>query len=438
MTRSIVASVLAYCAVILAMAGARAETESRVALAIGNGGYEHLPRLPNPPNDARLIAATLKGLGFTLIGGKEQTDLDRAGFEQAIREFGSRLAGGSVGLFYYAGHGVQVEGVNYLVPISANPATVADVDFELIDAGLVLKQMEAAGSKLNLVLLDACRNNPFGGRGLRGAGGGLAQMRATTGTLISYATQPGSVAMDGNEGNSPYTLALAEAMKKPGIPVLDVFNTVGLAVDKATNGRQQPWLSSSPIDGNFYFYGPATVTVAPPPTFDERQIELAFWDAIKNSTTPADFEDYLKRYPTGAFASLAQRKLDALRTPASRPAAAQISRIRLRQAVLVRESNLDWEWIEKDPRDNREVHFHFQQISSAPTELTLYDKSRDMYARLNFTDHRASRLCKILEKSTTPLVRFGPGVAPMPKIIMRFVPAATRLKLLRSVLASTR
>jgi uncharacterized caspase-like protein len=164
-------------------------TGRRVALVVGNGAYQHLPRLENPENDAQLMAATLKSLGFELIGGSALTDLDRRGFEKAIRDFGAVLTGGAVGLFYYAGHGVQMQGENYLVPVAANPTNSADIDFELVDAGLVLRQMEAAGSKLNFVILDACRNNPFSGRGLRDAGGGLAQMRAPAGTVVSYATR---------------------------------------------------------------------------------------------------------------------------------------------------------------------------------------------------------------------------------------------------------
>jgi hypothetical protein len=129
-----------------------------------------------------------------------------------IREFGAKLAGGSVGLVYYAGHGVQVQGNNYLVPVGANLTSAADIDYELIDANLLLRQMKSAGSKLNFVILDACRNNPLSGRGLRDATGGLAPMHAPTGTLISYATQPGNVARDGSNGHSPYTKALAEAL----------------------------------------------------------------------------------------------------------------------------------------------------------------------------------------------------------------------------------
>jgi uncharacterized caspase-like protein len=172
-----------------------------------------------------------------------------------VRAFGNRLQGADVGLFYYAGHGVQVRGQNYLVPVDANPTREADVDFELLDANLVLRQMEGAGTRLNLVMLDACRNNPLASRGFRSTGGGLAQMDAPEGTLISFATAPGKLALDGSEGDSPYTKALAEIIRKPGLDVFQTFNQVGLAVASATGGSQQPWLSLSPIKGDFYFAG---------------------------------------------------------------------------------------------------------------------------------------------------------------------------------------
>jgi hypothetical protein len=250
--------------------------ENRVALVIGNANYRNVPSLTNPASDAKLMANTLKTLGFKLVGDEAQIDLDKAGLDSAVRSFGSQLQGADVGLFYYAGHGLQVRGANYLVPVGANPVREADVDFELEDVALVLRQMEASGTRLNLVMLDACRNNPFGGRGLRAIDSGLAQMRAPEGTLISFATQPGNVAQDGANGNSPYSKALAQTLLRPGLGVFDAFNEVGLTVKKATGGEQQPWLSSSPIDGSFYFAGstkadearptPAMVTQSGSPT----------------------------------------------------------------------------------------------------------------------------------------------------------------------------
>jgi hypothetical protein len=240
--------------------------DKRVALVIGNSAYDNVALLENPANDARLIADTLRDLGFALVGGGAQLDLDKASFDRAVQSFGAQLQGADVGLFFYAGHGVQVRGTNYLIPVDANPTRETDVDFQMLDTTLVLRQMEGAGARLNLVVLDACRNNPFGGRGLvvgrgsdretvrlRDTASGLRQMQAPEGTLISFATQPGSVARDGIDGHSPYSKALAETIRRPGLGIFDVFNEVGLQVKRATGGGQQPWVSSSPIDGTFYF-----------------------------------------------------------------------------------------------------------------------------------------------------------------------------------------
>jgi TPR repeat protein len=233
-----------------------AHAEKRVALVVGNSAYQNVGRLDNPANDASLMANTLKGLGFTLVGNGAQLDLDKTALDGAVQNFGQKIQGADVALFYYAGHGVQVRGSNYLVPVNANPTREADVDFQMVDINLVLNQMQGSGTRLNLVILDACRNNPFGGRGLRSSEGGLAQITAPEGTLISYATQPGSVAQDGGDGNSPYTKALATTIRRPGLELFQAFNQVGLAVKRSTGGSQQPWVSSSPIDGNFYFASP--------------------------------------------------------------------------------------------------------------------------------------------------------------------------------------
>ncbi|MFB9266469.1 caspase domain-containing protein, partial [Bradyrhizobium erythrophlei] len=281
--------------------------ETRIALVVGNSEYQNVSPLTNPTKDARLIAETLTRLGFSLVGGGAQLDLDKAHFDVTVQAFGRQLLGADVGLFYYAGHGIQVRGTNYLVPISANPTREADVDFQMVDVGLVLKQMEGSGTKLNIVILDACRNNPFGGRGLRAAEGGLAQIRAPEGTLLSYATQPGNVALDGGDGHSPYTRALVETMQRPGLDVLQAFNQVGLIVKRATGGSQQPWVSSSPIDGSFYFASApptiaAPIVAAAPPTppkalpvprsLDQRALEFAAIDMDRSSGDPAAFLAY--------------------------------------------------------------------------------------------------------------------------------------------------
>ncbi len=260
-----------YSALLLAMAllfASPAAADKRIALVVGNSAYQNVTRLDNPRNDAALMAETLASLGFTLVGGRAQLDLDKPAMDLAVQNFGRQVQGADVALFYYAGHGVQVSGANYLVPITANPTREADVDFQMVDVNLVLRQMQGSGTRLNMVILDACRNNPFGARGLRASDGGLAQMRAPEGTLISYATQPGNVALDGTDGHSPYTRALAGTIKQAGLDIFQTFNQVGLAVKRSTGGSQQPWVSSSPIDGNFYFVAPAEpqqLAVAPQP-----------------------------------------------------------------------------------------------------------------------------------------------------------------------------
>ncbi|MDR3486689.1 MAG: caspase family protein [Bradyrhizobium sp.] len=252
-TRRALAAVIALLSLLYADPAA---AEKRIALVVGNSAYQNITRLDNPRNDATLMAETLSGLGFTLVGGRAQLDLDKAALDTDVQNFGQQIQGADVALFYYAGHGVQVNGSNYLVPVGANPTREADVDFQMVDINLVLRQMQGSGTRLNMVILDACRNNPFGARGLRSADGGLAQMRAPEGTLISYATQPGSVAQDGGDGHSPYTKALATTIKQAGLDIFQTFNQVGLAVKRETGGSQQPWVSSSPIDGSFYFVAP--------------------------------------------------------------------------------------------------------------------------------------------------------------------------------------
>lgn len=313
-------SLLAVISCFLLIFNTPALAEKRFALVVGNSAYQSVTPLDNPKNDALLMARTLAGLGFTLIGGGAQLDLDKAALDKAVQSFGQQIQGADVALFYYAGHGVQVSGANYLVPINANPTRETDVDFQMMDVSLVLRQMQGAGTRLNLVILDACRNNPFGGRGLRATGSGLAQMRAPEGTLISYATQPGNVAQDGDDGDSPYTRALAATIDRAGLDIFQTFNEVGLMVKRTTGGSQQPWVSSSPIDGNFYFKAPPANALTSGRT-DQENVEITFWNSIKDSKNPQLFDAYLKRYPNGAFADIARISLEQFKIAVARPMA---------------------------------------------------------------------------------------------------------------------
>jgi hypothetical protein len=255
---------------------------------IGNSAYDHIPPLSNPANDAKLIAGTLVDLGFTVVGGGAQIDLSKSALDSAVQNFGRELQGADIGLFYYAGHGVQVRGANYIVPVDANPIREADVDFQMMDVNLVLRQMEGSGARLKLVILDACRNNPFGASGLREVSRGLAVIRAPEGTLISFATQPGSVALDGTDGHSPFSQALAEIIHRPDLDIFQTFNEVGLAVKRATGGNQEPWVSTSPIEGSFYLGGRSPGVVPKKPV------------SVTDVTERQDFAD-ISSFITGTY-----------------------------------------------------------------------------------------------------------------------------------------
>jgi uncharacterized caspase-like protein len=243
------------------LAGAQADKPSRVALVIGNGKYVHAP-LSNPPNDAADMARELKAAGFTVIA-RENASLKE--MVLALREFGDLLGRNSTGLFYFAGHGLQVRGRNYLVPVDADIAREDEVAFAALDLAAVMEKLDSARNPVNLVILDACRNNPFGKR-LQLSQQGLAQVEAPPGTLIAFATSPGAGADDGGGRNGLYTRHLLEQMRKRGAAVEETFRNVRAAVRKESAGRQIPWESTS-LETHFAFHAapaaPVKVAKAP-------------------------------------------------------------------------------------------------------------------------------------------------------------------------------
>jgi Caspase domain/WD domain, G-beta repeat len=248
----------------------------RLALVIGNGAYQHIRTLTNPPNDARLMARTLKQLGFTVIEGKPGeplVDADRKIMSRAVGQFIDQLQSlgpTAVGLFFYAGHGVQgqADGKNYLIPVDIDISSEQELEDEAVSANSVLRRMELTNSAVKIVVFDACRDNPF--RSLtRSTKNGLAEMNAPPsapasyeirprGSLVAYSTAAGDVAADGNGGNSPYAVALAEALAVPGIEVRSAFDMVADRMAVATRGRQQPWISYSLV-GQLYLSKAAVV-----------------------------------------------------------------------------------------------------------------------------------------------------------------------------------
>jgi len=309
----------------------QAKTNDRFALLIGNGAYNDIGALHNPTADARLIADTLSDLGFesTLI-----LDADQASMKHQIANFGRKLRAAeksAIGFFYYAGHGVQAQGKNYLLPVEASPNDPADLDLMGVEANWVLRQMESAGNRTNIIVLDACRNNPFVASN-RSLGRGLAQIDAPTGSFISYATAPGKVALDGEGRNSPFSAALAKALPRADLAIEQVFKQVRIDVIKSTNGAQTPWDSSSLVEDlvmnstsetlqPLISSGESTPETTSQVELDNKQESPAQPDntdhhiqnelilAARESGLTRDYQTYLERYPNGTFADLANAEI---------------------------------------------------------------------------------------------------------------------------------
>jgi formylglycine-generating enzyme required for sulfatase activity len=361
-----------------------AAVEPRVALVIGNSSYQSGP-LINPANDARLIAETLGQLGFDVI---ERRNADQIAMKRAIEEFGARLekAGpNAVGLFYYAGHGVQLSGRNYLIPTTANIEREGDVEIESVSADWVIEQMRYARNRLNIVILDACRNNPFT-RGLRSAEHGLASMDAPAGILIAYSTAPGSVAQDGTGRNSPYTTALTSAMLKLNQPLEQVFKHVRVDVMAATDGKQVPWESSS-LTGDFYFpvdgAAPASVRLAP---------------AIPAATAPASappasgWTSEFSTWVGDLFSSHPAPVTAAAPAPVARAAAPVASISGARAFDLFRELGI--ETTQLDPARSYPLSTIRQVLETAPRRVTLGSTTEQIRSALALCS-RYSRGCQV-------------------------------------------
>jgi hypothetical protein len=294
----------------------------RVALVIGNGKYQHagLPELANPTHDAEDIAKALRGFGFEVIERKNQSMEE---MDSAITEFGRKIANSEAALFYFAGHGLQVKGQNYLIPVDANIESEAQVPFKSINVNQLLEEMDNAKSQANIVMLDACRNNPISGKFRSGATRGLAAPSSQPkGTVIVYATDPGNTAADGDGRNGLFTAGLLTAFKGSDLSLHGVLTLASAEVEHGSKNTQSPYVNGPmTLQENFYFLPNATINIQVtepkgtnaesklPDKVDPASIELSFWDSIKGSHNPADFEEYLKQYPIGRFAGLAHNRL---------------------------------------------------------------------------------------------------------------------------------
>jgi uncharacterized caspase-like protein len=301
---------------------ANAWADKRVALVIGNGAYIKAPHLPNPVHDADDVAAALKRVGFDVIRG---TNLDKTGMQDAVVRFARAAQSADVGLFYYSGHALQFNGVNYLMPVDARLHDEADLyRFTKVDDVLsYLQQVKA----LKVLVLDSCRDNPLAETLKRSVGltrattiqRGLARIEAPTGTIISYSTQSGRIATDGKGRNSPYTAAFVKHIEEPA-EIGDIFRDVSADVYHATGETQLPELSLS-IVGRYYFKSPASATAnVPAPSAapaDSCTAAADHWKSAESAGTLAAFQEHLARFPTCTSAELAKARIDAVKSRAA-------------------------------------------------------------------------------------------------------------------------
>ncbi len=277
------------------------QKENRVALIVGNSAYKSAP-LKNPTNDAKDMAAKLKLVGFTVI---ERNNLTVKEIGSTLREFRSKLTPGSVALVFYAGHGLQIKGENYFPAVDADITSEEDVPTQSLAVTQIMDVLGDAKTRLNLVFLDACRNNPYS-RSFRSASNGLSRVNAPSGTLISFATRPGGVAADGIGRNGLYTSALLEQINKTNQPIEQVIKKVVSRVKSTSNGNQEPWMEGS-IEGEFCF-GECNVQSTQLVLSDDR----LFWESVKDSKDVTEINAYLEQFPHGIFVGLAKARVAAL------------------------------------------------------------------------------------------------------------------------------
>jgi uncharacterized caspase-like protein len=301
-----------------------AQADKRVAFVVGNGAYKNVAPLPNPAVDAKSMARVLRNVGFVVVEG---ANLTRDKMTERLLEFGKKAEGADVALFFYAGHGIAINGTNYLLPVDADLKSEMDVKLgAAINIDVTLEQT-MGDAKVKLVFLDACRDNPFTAK-IRSAKAtrsvnvqtGLAEMKSGEGTLIAFATGPGQTALDGEQGtNSPFTRALVANIASPGVEIQQAMTKVRAQVNEETNKSQLPWGHTNLI-GSVYLNqaaapagakaeAPNTPAVATGPASD---VEIEFWRSVKESNKPEELNAYLTNYPNGTFKAIALARIAAL------------------------------------------------------------------------------------------------------------------------------
>jgi hypothetical protein len=335
--------------------------EGKAALVIGNSAYKTTPALANPRADANDVAIALEKLGYSVTKG---LDLDKAEMDETIQRFARKLKSAEVGVFFYAGHGLQVNGQNYLVPIDAKLEDASGLDFELVKLDAIQRQMEGS-TTTNIIFLDACRDNPMArnlarsmGTRSNAVGRGLAPAESGAGTLISFSTQPGNVAVDGVGRNSPFAEALVRQLLSNKDDIADMLIAVRRDVMKSTSNRQVPWEHSA-LTANFYFSpkgenrGGETAGALSP----AQQKDVAFWNSVKDSQQPSVIRSYIDTYPTGIFVPVARVIIADLEDPGRHKKSVDISSFNGRWNIIRIGENCPANryWFEIEIRDGRIV-----------------------------------------------------------------------------------
>jgi uncharacterized caspase-like protein len=314
--------------IILALIGlaAPAAAEKRVALVIGNGAYAHAPKLMNPPNDAADIAVVLRGLDFQVV---EATDVSKSAFDLKLREFARALQEAHTALFFYAGHGMQVAGKNYAVPTDARLENATDLQVETVDIDQVLSIMQASDSRVSLVFIDACRDNPLAQNFARSlpatrsasVGRGLSPVEAGQGALIAFATAPNRIAFDGNgQRNSPFTAALLRHIRTPGLDIGLIMRRVTADVESASNGAQIPWMHASlTTDVVLAPSSDGSPNLPPPPSPAAPPSDEIAWSFIKDTKDADQLRRFIQKFPRSAHRAEAEGRLAALEAPVAEP-----------------------------------------------------------------------------------------------------------------------
>ena len=284
--------------------------KARLALVIGNSQYEAVTSLKNPINDAKLISRSLKKVGFQTI---TVLNSDRKQLIGAIKKFMALVTKDTEAFIYYAGHGIQYNSENYLLPADVNLQTASDLPLDAIGLSIIHNQISERKPKIAIIVLDACRNNPLEGLIGKDAQGGLARATGPLGTYIAYATAPGSVALDGSGDNSPFSRALSDYITKPGLPIEQVFKRVRERVFAESNGTQIPWDNSALVD-EFFFQ---QILTNAPRTFRSSQLDANDWKTAIVQNTKGSYRKYLKQHPDGLFADLARVNISSKAKPAS-------------------------------------------------------------------------------------------------------------------------